>query len=240
MKAGKEKKETQDQGKQKSKAKKIASGVVTGLLVIILVFCVFVVIQVKTAKRPNLFGYGVYTVVSGSMVPTLEVGDVIIIKAVKDGSELQKGDIITFNGKGDFAGKVVTHRIVSDGVVDGKITTCGDANYGIVDKTPIGPEDVIGKYVRTSAVMTFIYSAFRSKVGFALIVFVPLLVLLIVQVVNFARACKMDKDGKPESESQDPAGAVKEKEEEIKRKAIEEYIASRKRIEEAQKKRKKD
>lgn len=238
MKEEKKKKAKDANAKEESFGKRIGSTVFTVFLILLLAFVVYTFVQLKTSKRPNLFGYGVYTVISGSMVPTLEIGDVIIVKKVDKESDLKKGDVITFAGKGDLAGKIVTHRIISEGVEDGLITTCGDANFGIADKTPIGFSDVIGKYVRTSVVLTFAYKAFRSKVGFALIVFVPLIILLIIQIVNFTHACKMKDDGEKKEEELSPEEAVKKKEDEIKRKAIEEYIASKKRIEEAQKKKK--
>ena len=227
---------------KKATWKKVLGGIFTAFIVLLLVFSVILVIMVKRSHKPFLFGYATYFVVSGSMEPTIEVGDVIIIKKVNDPSELKKDDIITFNGKGSsLEGKVVTHRIISEGVEDGKITTCGDANHGISD-TPITYDDVIGKYVKNSAVLTTLYSAFSSKYGFLFIVFIPLFVLLIVQIVNFRRACKMDKDGKmPEEKSAEEIKekAVKEKEDEIKRKAIEEYLASKKRIEQAEREKKK-
>ena len=229
--------------KQSKKWKKVLGWVLTAVFAVVLIFCVIVVVQAKTAKKPFLFGYATFFVVSGSMEPTIHVGDVILIKTIEDPSELQKGDIVTFNGKkGDLAGKVVTHRLISDGVVNGEITTCGDANHGIADPSH-SYSDVIGKYVKTSSFLTTVYMAFTSKYGFLLIVFIPLLILLVVQIVNFRRACKMDKDGKmPEEKTAEEVKeqAVKEKEEEIKRKAIEDYLASKKRIEQAQKRNKKD
>ena len=231
-------KKQETNGKKPSVAKKIVSAVVTVFLLLLLGFVIFTLIQVKTAKRPNLFGYGVYTVISGSMRPTLDVGDVIIVKKVGSESELKKGDIVTFVGKGELSGKIVTHRIISEGVEDGKLTTCGDANYGIADK-PIEYTDVIGKYVRTSVVMTFVYNAFRSKLGFGLIVFVPLFCLLVIQIINFVRACKMKDDEELKKEQLTPEELIKQREDEIKRKAVEEYIASKKRVEEAQRKRRK-
>ena len=218
--------------------KKVLGGILTAIVVIALIFCVVVVVQAKRSNKPFLFGYATYYVVSGSMEPTIKVGEVILIQKVDNPMELKRDDIITFHGRGgNLEGKVVTHRIVSDGVEDGKITTCGDANYGIKD-TPITYEDVIGKYVKTSAFLTGVYSLFSNKYGFLFIVFIPLMILLVVQIVNFRRACKMDKDGKmPEEKSAEEIKeqAVKDKEAEIKRKAIEEYLASKKRIDKVSK-----
>ena len=205
----------------------------TVLLVVVLILGVAAIVHIKTAQDPSIFGYGIYTVISGSMEPTLNVGDVILVKKVSDPASLNKEDIITFRGRGKLEGKVVTHRIVSEGVeANGFITTCGDANYGINDD-PIVFEDVIGKMVRKLSFLQFLHSLFKSKVGFAVIIFIPLLVLLIFQVVNFVRACKMDKDGNVKGE--EPA----ETEEEEKRKLIEEYLKRQKRIKDAENKKKK-
>ena len=244
-----EEKENREEGAQPSarkksgKRKKIIGGILTAIVVIMLAFCVIVVLQAKRVTKSFLFGYATYFVVSGSMEPTIKVGEVIIVREVHGEEDLKKNDIITFVGKGDLEGKVVTHRIISDGVVNGKITTCGDANHGIADKQPITYDDVIGKYVKTSSVLTVLYSVFTSKYGFLFFVFIPLMVLLAVQIVNFRRACKMDKDGKmPEEKSAEEIKqqAIQEKEAEIKRKAIEDYLASKKRIEKAQRNNKKD
>ena len=211
------------------------------MLLVVLALCVVVVVQVKSSNKPFMFGYATFFVVSGSMEPTINKGEVILVERVFSPEELKKGDIITFNGKGGaLEGKVVTHRIISEGVVDGKVTTCGDANYGIADD-PIPYENVIGRYVKTSDILTTVYAVFTSKYGFLFIVFIPLLILLIVQIVNFRRACRMDKDGKmPEEKTAEEIKeqAVKEREDEIKRKAVEEYLASKKRIEQAQREKK--
>ena len=202
--------------------------IVTVILVAAVILTVVLFIRIKTSKRPSVFGYGIYTVISGSMVPTLQIGDVIIVKDVKKPEDLKKGDVITFYGKeGDLAGKIVTHRIVSDGVEDGKITTCGDANHGIAD-APIEFQDVIGKYVRKSAIVTLAYSMFKSKSGFAAVVFIPLVILLVVQVMNFVKACKMD-DKAPVEKEKTEEEIIKEREDEIRKKAIEEFLAYQKR-----------
>ena len=227
--------ESEKDKKQPKKWEKVAGWILTALLVLALIFAVILVVQVKSSKMPFIFGYATFYVVSGSMEPTIHVGEVILIERVSGPDDLKKGDIITFHGKrGKLEGKIVTHRIVSDGVVDGEITTCGDANYGIADD-PIEYDAVIGRYVRTSAALTTAYAVFTSKYGFLFIVFIPLIILL--HDINVRRACRMDKDGKiPEEKSAEELKeqAVKEKEAEIKRKAVEEYLASKKRIEEAE------
>ena len=230
------------QEKSKPKWKKVVSIVLTVILVAFLVGGLFLVIQTKRTGAPFLFGYATYYVVSGSMEPTIMTNDVIIVKKLDDPSSLKVGDIVTYRAaagafKNLAAGTPVTHRIIK---IDGDtITTQGD-NHAVApmaDK-PISRKDVLGTYVRTSSFLSGLYKVFSSKYGFLFLVFIPLLVLLGVQIFNFRRACRMDKDGKmPEEKTAEEIKeqAVKEKEAEIKRKAIEDYLASKKRLEKAAK-----
>ena len=227
--------------KKKAKWKRVVSGVLTALIVLLVVVCGLFVMQTKLSKKFFLFGYAAYYVLTGSMEPTIMTGDVILVEKVSSLEDLKEGDIITYYGKeGEFAGKTVTHRIRR---IEGEtIVTRGDSERSIKDDPAITYNDVIGRYVKTSSFLTSVYTAFTSKYGFLFIVFIPLIVLLVVQIVNFRRACRMDKDGRlPEEKSEEEIKeqAIKEKEEEIKRKAIEEYLASKKRLEKAARKHKK-
>ncbi len=96
-----------------------------------------VVVPKATGARP-------LTVLSGSMAPTYEPGDVVVVRpAVKD--RLAIGDVITFQANsGDPS--LTTHRIT--GVVltgEGReYVTQGDAN-GAADPKPISAEQIRGK-----------------------------------------------------------------------------------------------
>lgn len=72
--------------KKKSLPLKILDIVVTTILVIILVALLINVIltYVKPNYIPNIFGYQMYTIVTGSMDPYIEVGALVISKSVKD------------------------------------------------------------------------------------------------------------------------------------------------------------
>jgi signal peptidase len=71
--------------------------------------------------------YRVLVVNSGSMAPTFNAGDLIVIVRSPEPEELQPGMIVTFQTK---EGDVVTHRIVRI-EPEGYIKTKGDANEGI-------------------------------------------------------------------------------------------------------------
>lgn len=78
------------------------------ILVPILFYNISIIIQsiAKSDKTPSFFGIKTYIVISGSMKPYLNIGDIVVAKETKEDS-LKDGDIICFR-QGQ---SVVTHRI---------------------------------------------------------------------------------------------------------------------------------
>ena len=88
-----------------------------------------------------------YVVVSGSMIPVLQVYDIIVIQGHDPFEEVEIGDIIVFDRPSDH-NRVIVHRVVSITNEDPKtIRTQGDANPGSIPGTdfPITEEEYIGK-----------------------------------------------------------------------------------------------
>ena len=88
-----------------------------------------------------------YVVSSGSMVPVLQVFDVIIVQGNEPFEDIQKGDIIVFN-RPDGHDRVIVHRvaeIINDNPKT--IRTKGDANPSSIPGTdlPITKNEYIGK-----------------------------------------------------------------------------------------------
>jgi signal peptidase I len=82
---------------------------------------------VAIVTLPGVFGYQSLTVVSGSMVPTLGVGSVVIDEVIAP-ADARPGDIVTF--KDPLRPRQLTHRLQKLRV-DGDtfyMTTLGDAN----------------------------------------------------------------------------------------------------------------
>lgn len=108
------------------------------LFVAVAVLAVLVVV-------PRLTGATAYTVLTGSMEPTLPPGTLIVVKEVP-ATELVAGDVITFQMQsGDPA--VNTHRIVQvayDSQGTPRFATQGDANEH-ADEGLLVPEQVRGR-----------------------------------------------------------------------------------------------
>ena len=88
-----------------------------------------------------------YVVSSGSMIPVLNVGDILVVKDGNTFNSLKVGDIIVFN-RPQGGDRVIVHRIIeiSDRFGEKVIVTKGDANDGIIPGTdfPIREKDYIG------------------------------------------------------------------------------------------------
>jgi signal peptidase len=104
----------------------------------------FCMAMLAVVALPNAIGMRSFTVMSGSMEPTIHVGDVVIDKKISP-LDARPGDIITFS---DPSGKkrLITHRVrsyrVKGGVV--QIVTKGDAN-NTVERWTVPAGGHIGK-----------------------------------------------------------------------------------------------
>lgn len=113
----------------------LASGIGTGLLVTLVALALLI------AVIPRVLGGAALTVLSGSMEPTLSVGDVVVSAPQ---ATYATGDVITFQPTpGDPT--LITHRIVAVGSSSQGLTytTRGDANG--TDDDPIVADQVMGK-----------------------------------------------------------------------------------------------
>lgn len=125
--------------------------IVSVILTLAILFLVFVLVGIFMAKgkgeTPSLFGYRLYIVQTGSMIPTFEVGSIIVSKAPQDPSSLSVGDIVTFTTQ---AGVVVTHRIIERVYDDTGFIgyrTKGDNPINSPDVDLLKPDQIIAVYV---------------------------------------------------------------------------------------------
>lgn len=106
----------------------------TLLIIAAIVLCLMLAV-------PRLLGIQSYTVLTGSMEPSIPVGSLIYAKYTEP-QTLAEGDVIVFNDSN--ASIPVTHRVVENDTQTGQIITKGDANAQ-EDFAPISYYDVLGK-----------------------------------------------------------------------------------------------
>ena len=119
----------------------IIRAVVIVILCLILIINVYIITAQIVFKNdlPKTFGFAQIVVISGSMQPTIEVGDLLIIKEQKS---YDINDIVTYR----WGKSLVTHRVV--GIIaadDPEYITKGDSNNAADE--PIRMSDIEGKVV---------------------------------------------------------------------------------------------
>lgn len=201
--------------------KKALKTIVNILVWIVLIFSLLMTLIVFTADRNNgtasLLGFIPMTVESNSMAPTFNQNDMIICREIDDINKLETDDVITFWTIID--GKKVrnTHRIVKINDENGNLNfiTRGDNNTREDDISVYGV-DIIGKWTGAKIpgfgkIMSFL----RTKTGFFIFVLLPVALFFLVELYKLIIVIVDIR--RPAAESID--------EEEIKRRAIEEYLA---------------
>jgi signal peptidase I len=183
--------------------KKWLNHIITGLLTFTLIFMVIVVISSKASGgEPNIMGYQLKTVLSGSMEPEINTGSIIAIKPGGDVNRFEKGDVITFL-KPDNT--LVTHRILEvRGSGDLKqYITKGDNNED-PDQEPVLSQNIIGEYVGfTLPFVGYLLDFAKSKEGTATLLILPGMLLLIYSGITIWRAIKeIDSNSKSKTSEQ--------------------------------------
>lgn len=121
------------------------------LLSAMIVLLVWSIISIQLTRGrgdiPNILGFQLFAIESGSMEPTLKIGAVIVSRIPKEAEPLDVNDIITFR---TLSGAVVTHRII-EVVREGDDTTAyrtkGDNPKNSADQELLTRDRVIGVFV---------------------------------------------------------------------------------------------
>ena len=186
---------------EKASTFEVISTIIKIICVILLILLIMVIgFQRFSNNQKAIAGFRIFNVATGSMVPTYKVGDVIIVKEV-DTDELKVEDPITYIGKeGDFAGKVVTHRIKNIEETDeGKIFhTQGDAND--IEDPVIKADQIYGKVVYKCIIISILAKLMNNLTAFYILVFIPIGLLIFLQMKDSIFAIK---DGDKEDDEDD-------------------------------------
>jgi len=164
------------------KVQRLFSILVTVVLILVVVLCLYVTIQVLSYGYANLGGFMLFRVVTGSMEPTIPVGSLLVTRQV-DIESIQFNDIVCFRTQlSEIWGKIVTHRVINvlqdeyGGVL---LETKGDANL-VADVYLVDQSNYVGKviwYTGDGSVLAGIVSLFTSKIGFLGCIVMPALLL---------------------------------------------------------------
>jgi signal peptidase len=150
--------------------KSMSKGIIKDILIVAIgVIVIWVGLQVAFGTQ-NPF----YVVASGSMIPVLQVYDVLIVQGHEPFEDIKVGDIIVFNRPSGHD-RVIVHRVASIINDDPKtIRTKGDANPASIPGTdfPITKEEYIGKVAYVIPQVGYVTQLLKPPMNYIIIVIV--------------------------------------------------------------------
>ena len=171
------------------------------LLLIGVALLVYVLdIKIRAAKGDNSPPkYGAYVVLTGSMLPEIQVYDVVVTKKI-DAKDLNEGDVITFASSDTrFAGTIITHRIIkknySAKTKSYTFQTKGDYN-NVADSALVIPDNIFGKVIFKIPKLGYLRDFLASDGGWILVILFPCLAVVSYDIVKITKGLKRKKYNK--------------------------------------------
>jgi signal peptidase len=207
--------------KKGSKSKKIASVIsviITAMIVVLTVYIIANIVIAKKEDRPvEIFGYSSAIVLSGSMEPEINKGDLIVFTKAEI-EDLKIGDDVVFvAGSGFYSlqGENIVHRVVALVTKEGNILyempedmqgievvavkTKGVAN-NTADSDNVTADNLLGTCVYNSAFLGGLIIFFVNYGIFVLIfvVAVPIIIKQAIKIYKIAKQAKQEENNDKE------------------------------------------
>ena len=168
-------------------------GVSSTVLVVLMVLCAVFLMGSR------ILGYQVYTVLTGSMEPEYNVGDLIYVKKV-DVNTIKVDDPITFVLNENLT--VATHRVVRIDAENQRFYTKGDANQ-IEDNDPVHFNNVLGVPKFAIPKLGYVSNFIQNPPGMYITIGVGILLIAAVFLPDLLKRKKEEADEQAlESEAQ--------------------------------------
>jgi signal peptidase I len=151
----------------------------------------FVIGLVVAVTVPVAFGLHPMTVLTGSMRPTIQPGDMVVDEPISP-SQIRVGDIVTF--REPHGTRTITHRVRDISISEGqaRVTTRGDAN-DTVEKWQIPVTGSVGRVVYMVPKIGYPVTWSHTRNGRLALVSIPALVLAMWAMVKIWRSTDEDE-----------------------------------------------
>ncbi|MCR4430421.1 MAG: signal peptidase I [Tepidanaerobacteraceae bacterium] len=177
------------------------------VVLLLMVACSFFLIyqsRMEPNRAASIMGYKPLTVLSGSMSPFLEPGDMIVVHRV-DPASIKVGDVITFRVDDRT---LVTHRVAEVIPQDGRMAfrTKGDAN-NTEDIDLVTQDRVVGSMAFKIPYAGYIGRFARTPKGFVAMIVFPGVLLIAGEIKNILNELSKEQkqrkahDSDPEQDS---------------------------------------
>lgn len=184
---------------KKHKTLNIIGIILCVILIPILLFNLTIIVKSFTNKDavPDVGGWFPLIVLTDSMYPVIESGDLIICQTVEP-ETVQVGDVISFFDPAGNGTSIVTHRVIEVVNEGGALMfrTQGD-NNNTEDKVLVGAQDVVGTYKSRIAAAGHVAMFMQTTTGLIVCVVLPILLLIGYDVIRrrvYEKNSKSDTD----------------------------------------------
>lgn len=166
---------------------KIVKGIINVILTLLIIsFLLIVCLQRFTNNKISFFNYRIFTVVTGSMEPKYNIGDILIAKETKP-SEIKVGDAISYLARSnEIKGHVVTHEVV-DITKDenGKYLFHSKGLVNLIEDPVVHEEQLYGVVVYKTKLLSFVKKIVSTDIGMILFIVIPILYIIISEMISF-------------------------------------------------------
>lgn len=174
----------------KNKSLKIVGNILFyGILVLALVSAFL--FASSTDENKSIFGYRFYEVLSGSMRPTIDVGELVIVKMCEPG-DIEVGDIVTKSVNEDGS-LTLTHRVIEkySDAETGKtmLITQGDNNMSADEAMPA--EEAIGTMEIHIPYLGYAVGFLKENVIFVVVLLIALVILITALRMIFGKKAQV-------------------------------------------------
>ena len=180
--------------------------VVSTILVVLIVLCAVFLMGSR------IFGFQIFTVISGSMEPEYSVGDLIYVKKV-DVNTIEVGDDITFILNEDLV--VATHRVVRIDAESQHFYTKGLANE-VEDSEPVHFNNVIGVPQFAIPKLGYVSNFVQHPPGMYITIAIGVALILIVFLPDMLKKKKNEEPSAEVAAAQSEIDAANEENEKLK------------------------
>lgn len=179
---------------------------------VILAIVAIILVQRISNNTKTVLGFRIFNVVTESMVPKYNVGDVLLVKA-KEAKTIQVGEDIAYQGmERDYANKVITHQVIKiEANENGELIyhTKGIANE---DEDPtIKGNQIYGVVLTKLQLMSWVNGIINNMYGMYFLIVIPLAIIFFTEMKGIKKDFEEKKDGSDENEEDDDESEDNEK-----------------------------
>lgn len=199
------------------------------ILVLLALFLAYYTIGNKlSASKGEKFEpfVSLYTIISPSMTPNINVWDVIVAKKVNKPSDIKVGDVITFISTSSISrGMTITHRVIEVTSDENGVAykTKGDNNLS-PDSAPAKYDNVIGKVILRIPQLGKVQDFLASKGGWLIAIVIPALFIIVSDILKIFKLAgvknKIEKINETEKQSKKEKIRKEEQRKEILKKRL--------------------